>query len=354
MQGADVCIVGAGIIGLSLALEMDRRGAEVTVLERDTPMLQASRAAAGMLAAHDPENPAELLALAEMSLRFYPGFLRRVERLSGNAVPFQTSRTYQVVDAGGGVQVPEQMAAGGRSFLRLEEHSVDPRQLAAALLRAVRGTGIRIVNHAGLRKVSPGERRGALRVETAAGALQAEKMVHTVGAWSASPVTPRKGQMLSVRVPASMDLDCVVRTPEVYVVPRRYGPRAGQAVIGATVEDAGFDTSTDVASLRRLRALAAALLPGLGDEAEAPMVGCWAGLRPHTPNLLPLMGQLRENEFLATGHYRNGILLAPATAHVMAQVICGKIPDVDLAAFAPALSNDAEGRRDSPIFAHEA
>ena len=327
MRSSDFCIAGGGIIGLTLALELHRRGAEVTVVERDIPLTQASQAAAGMLAAHDPDNPPELLPLSELSIDLYPAFLDRVERLSGQRVPFQTEVTYQSV--GHSLLRPENdlpagLIAGDDGLVRLEEHSLDPRQLAPALLTAVRNTSVVILDHTTLESAPP---TGCL--------------ISTLGPWSAPPAAPRKGQMLAVRNPTSYGLNYVVRTEEIYIVPRLQGPRAGQAVIGATVEDAGFSTSTEPESLAQLRRLAAEFLPSLADEAAFPMVDHWAGLRPYTPDNLPMLGEIEPPEpdspkrFVATGHYRNGILLAPATAHVMAELLAGEIPSIDLSPFEP-------------------
>jgi glycine oxidase len=339
MPHYDICITGAGIIGLSLALELQRRGASVIVLDRDAALSHASTAAAGMLAANDPENPAELKPLSALSVALYPKFLSELESLSGIAVPFQTSRTLQshssyTSELRSGI-LPE-LTPGDHHFAPLEENSIDPRQLAAALLAAVRNTSIKVLEHTTLRNtIDTGH---GLRLETSGIPLDTQRLVHTTGAWSIAPVTPRKGQMLSVLLPESLPLRDVVRTPEIYIVPRTHGPRAGHALIGATVEEAGFDTATHIADLRHLRSLAAQLLPLLGDEVLCPTVDHWAGLRPATPDALPLLGPhpSAPGQFIATGHYRNGILLAPATAHVMAQLLCDGRTIVDLSSFSPA------------------
>ena len=141
--------------------------------------------------------------------------------------------------------------------------------------------------------------------------------------------------MLSVALPASLPLDLVLRTPDVYIVPRTKGPGAGRAIIGATIEDAGFDTTVHPADIASLQAKAAALLPPL---ASAAVLESWAGLRPATPDGLPLLGPLRgePRHLLAAGHYRNGILLAPATARVLADLATGVAPALDVTAFSPA------------------
>jgi glycine oxidase len=151
------------------------------------------------------------------------------------------------------------------------------------------------------------------------------------------PVMPRKGQMLRVTMPEGLALTEVHRSERVYVVPRTRGPQAGTALIGATVEDAGFDVSTNADDLAQLRAWGAELVPQLGSEVDAPMVEAWAGLRPMTPDQLPLLGRWNDS-VIATGHFRNGILLAPATAEVIADLLEGKATAVDVSAFAPGRS----------------
>jgi glycine oxidase len=140
--------------------------------------------------------------------------------------------------------------------------------------------------------------------------------------------------MLAVSLPPSFPLHVVVRTPRIYIVPRISGPNAGRAIIGATIEDAGFDKTVHPSDIAHLRSLAASLLSPL---ASAPQLEAWAGLRPATPDGLPLLGALpnQPNHFIATGHYRDGILLAPATAHVIAQLLLGVPPSVDLTPFSP-------------------
>jgi glycine oxidase len=141
--------------------------------------------------------------------------------------------------------------------------------------------------------------------------------------------------MLAVSLPPSLPLHFVVRTPDIYIVPRTSGPNAGRAIIGATIEDAGFDKTVHPSDIGHLRSLAAALLPPLAGTLE---LEAWAGLRPATPDGLPFLGALpkQPNHFIATGHYRDGILLAPATAHVMAQLLSGENPSIDLTPFSPA------------------
>jgi glycine oxidase len=346
MQHPDFCIAGAGIIGLSLALELHRRGATVTVLEKSAPLLEASSAAAGMLAAHDPENPEQLRPLADLSLSLYPQFLEQIKSLSGTPVPFQTTSTLQSSPHVEGLPTAElqallpQLNVGSHHFLQLDEQSVDPRQLAQALLAAVRVTAIDLRAGTPVQRLSLAS--GSIEVHTPAATFTTSRFIDCTGAWSAASshlppfnVVPRKGQMLSVALPSDLPLDLVVRSPDIYIVPRTQGPHAGRAIIGATIEDCGFDKTVHSADIARLRAAASQLLPPL---ASATILEAWAGLRPCTPDGLPLLGALpdRPQHFLATGHYRNGILLAPATAHLMAQLLFNEPPSLDLAPFSPA------------------
>jgi len=297
MYKAEIAISGAGIIGLSLALELHRRGAPVTLIDAHKPGI-ASTAAAGMLAANDPENPATLRDLSLYSLALYPDFLARTEEASGLTVPIQTHYTQQYVHDG--------------SATLLKEDSLNPRHLHAALLQAARNKGI------------------AVQTE----AVDAEITVDCTGAWSRPLIQPAKGQMLRVLLQGGElhreDLgNFVLRTPHLYIVPRL----DGTALIGATVEDAGFSTSTDEEELLRLRTRAAEILPSI---AHAPQVEAWAGLRPRSADGLPVLGELTPNRFIATGHFRNGILLAPATAETMAELILGGTSPIELEAFSPA------------------
>ncbi|MDQ2833106.1 MAG: FAD-dependent oxidoreductase [Acidobacteriota bacterium] len=350
MRPPDICIAGAGIIGLSLALNLYSRGYRVTVLEQATPLGEASTAAAGMLAAADPENPSELRALADLSLSLYPSFLESLHELSGLQVPFQTHTTLQTIPANSvapaDVLTPEDLShllptihSGEHRFLLLKEDSLDPRQLAEALRAAVKATSIDL--RPNTRVLSTVDRGEALEIRSTRGSIAAAKFIDCTGAWSASTsplsslrITPKKGQMLYLVLPLELPLRLVVRTHEIYIVPRTTGPNAGRAVVGATVEDAGFDKTLHASDLAHLRSLASSLLPPLANAAQ---LDAWAGLRPATADSLPIFGALpgRPNHLLATGHFRNGILLAPATAHVMAQWIAGELPSIDLTHFSP-------------------
>jgi glycine oxidase len=353
----DICIAGAGIIGLSLALELNHRGMAVTVLDRSSPLSEASTAAAGMLAAGDPHNPPQLRSLSDLSLSLYPAFLDRLYVLSGIRVPFQTHATLQAlppeVSATDNELTPAELAllfpalnAAHHRFILLDEQSLDPRQLATALLAAVQATPIDLQPNTAV--LSTRSLNNAVEIQTPTSVFHAKQFVDCTGAWASITsrlpnlqVAPKKGQMLAVSLPPSLSLHIVVRTPRIYIVPRTSGPSAGRAIIGATIEDAGFDKTLHLSDIAHLRSLAAALLPQL---ADAPQLEAWAGLRPATPDGLPLLGALptQPNHFVATGHYRDGILLAPATAHVMAQLLLEESPSVNLTPFSPARSSSKQ------------
>ncbi len=351
VQSADIVIAGAGVIGLSTALELSSRGLEVVVVERARAMSEASWAAAGMLAAHDPENPEALRALSELSLRLYPEFLKKIESLSGRTIPFRTQialqgsrrdHTFSEAEVRAGRRLADSEVAalipglrpGSREFLQLNEPSLDPRDVCAALPIAVRAAGVQLLEETEFVSVHAAER--GVGVETSAGVIAAKAFLNCCGAWAGQirmgaadaqrlPLEPRKGQIVTVRV--QEPLGYVVRTPETYLVPRG----DGRVVIGATVERAGFDKAVQAEVVRTLIAEAAALWPPIGN---AELVESWAGLRPGSSDGLPVMGQCGiDGCWVATGHFRNGILLAPATARVMSQWIRGENPQVDLSAF---------------------
>jgi glycine oxidase len=365
LVATDIVIGGGGIIGLSAALELQRSGFRVKVLERGCLMSEASWAAAGMLAGEDPENPEELAPLAALSSRLYPEYLSRVERSSRHSVPLRTRRTLQGTRPNAGFRLGFHLKAsptrrsmdaeeaarripgllpGSRSFLWLEEASLDPRDLCLALPAAASAAGVVLEEKVEVLAVDG--TAGSVEIATSAGKLSAGAFLNCCGAWAgtvntsspisrrsgessleAETVEPRKGQMVTVRLPASTKLAHVLRTPDVYLVPRG----DGRVVVGATIERVGFDRQVEAAAGERLLAQAAALWPPV---ASAPIIDRWAGLRPGTGDGLPLIGGSEvPNCWLATGHFRNGILLAPATALVMRQLIEGSAPEIALDSF---------------------
>ena len=337
----DVIIIGGGIIGLALAIALRKRGAQVLVVERGEPGREASHAAAGMLADSLEETPAALQALATASARMYPEFSHELHDESGIKVDLRDQGTL-VLDHPAGdsenaapaplAELEPALADPHRPAKFLRERSVDPRALVAAALKAAKHRDVDISSGSAVNAVllAGGKVNG---VGTDKTHYSAPVVVNCAGAWAGQispqrfPTRPVKGQMLSVV--GQPVLRHVIRAPEVYLVPRS----DGRILIGATVEDAGYDKRTDAGTIHRLHQAAVRLVPAL---AQARILEAWAGLRPGTPDDLPILGVTSTpGYFVAAGHFRDGILLAPVTAHVMAQVVTGARPEYDLAAFAP-------------------
>jgi glycine oxidase len=334
----DVIIVGAGIIGVSLALELHERGATVLVLDRAEPGSEASSAAAGMLAPADPETPEALRLLATESARMFPAFVQRIESAAGIQVDFRRVGTIALVEENAAPHEYRSLSPAelqllepaihrsGHSAYFVQEDSVDPHLLTRAALAAARNLGVEIRGHTAVKEMRA--RNNAVEILTETETFSCASAVDCRGAWSGAPVRPRKGQMLYV-LPRTSVLQHVLRAPEVYIVPRS----SGKVLIGATVEDVGFDKSVDPSSIRQLIDNASKYLPEL---ASAPVIQSWAGLRPGTPDDLPIIGATdKPRVFAATGHFRNGILLAPVTALIMADLIHSRPSTLDIRAFSP-------------------
>src|SRR6267143_2189133 len=218
--------------------------------------------------------------------------------------------------------------------LYIKESSVDPRHLTAAALAAARHRGIDFSSgdHALAVEMANDKASG---IRTSKTRFAAAMVVNCAGAWAGQigphplPTRPVKGQMLCVAMPQKEMVRHVVRTPDVYLIPRS----DGRMLIGATVEEAGFDKQTVPETILKLRQAALDLVPKL---ADGRILEAWAGLRPGTQDGLPILGATpTPGYFVATGHFRDGILLAPATARVMSQLITGQVPDFDLSTFSP-------------------
>ncbi len=349
MKTSAVIVVGAGIIGLSLAHELRKRGATVRVVERGEPGHEASFAAAGMLVQHGPELPPALTPLAEASAALYPEFVLELEDESGLRADLRTEGTIAFVEqseftsgerprpltAADVARLEPQVAPQRLPAWQLEEMTVDPRALSAACLKAALHRGVEVASGSPVTAVES-EHGRVMGVRTTHTSYHAPAVVNCCGAWAGEigglqfPTRPVKGQMLAV-APAHRNLiRRVVRTHDVYLVPRS----DGRVLIGATVEEAGFDKRVDADTINRLDRAAIALVPEL---AQARRLEAWAGLRPGTPDDLPILGATSlPGYFVAAGHFRNGILLAPVTAQVMAEVVLGVTPSHDLASFSAA------------------
>ena len=338
MNTWDAIVIGGGIIGLSLSLALRKRGLHVLVVERGEPGREASHAAAGMLADCMDETPVALQALASTSARMYPEFVDELRDASGinpdlrdqGTIVLGEQQNKSPIDV---FQRESSLVTNGLTACYLPERSVDPRGLCAATLQAAKHRGVDIASGTEVTNVLIDGKKLA-GVATTRTEYVAPVVINCAGAWAGQistrhfPARPVKGQMLSVA--AHNILQHVVRSPEVYLVPRS----DGRILIGATVEEAGFDKRTVPETIRRLHDAAVRLVPRL---ADARILEDWAGLRPGTPDDLPILGATETpGYFVATGHFRNGILLAPVTAEAMAQVITGSNCSYDLSAFAPS------------------
>lgn len=330
---------------MSLALELRQRGADMLVLDRGEPGREASSAAAGMLAAADPDTPVQLQSFAAESARLYPEFVQTLQAASGINVDFRRQGTIVFPEGPdfesshtppGHIKLssedlkrlePELQSPGYSAYF-LQEDSVDPDLLLEAAVKAVRQAGVEVRSHTAIQRVLAQD--GSIEVTAGEQRFVARVAVNCRGAWAGAPVKPRKGQMCYLRPQSPGLLTHVVRAPEAYLVPRS----SGKILVGATLEDAGFDKSVEAKTVEMLHRAAAKLVPEL---ADAPVVQSWAGLRPGTPDDLPIMGETEIRGILiSSGHFRNGILLAPAAAKVMADLIMGAPLGMDLAPFSPA------------------
>jgi glycine oxidase len=347
----DVIIIGGGIIGLSLSIALRKRGVTVLIVERGEPGREASYAAAGMLADFPLEMPAVLQPLAAASARMYPEFVHELQDESGMNVDLRDHGTIFLATPEHLREHPNLIAdcplpsplaqlepALGPVVLPgiyLKERSVDPRALTSAALKAARHRGVDISSGTAVTEVlrANGSVTG---VGTARTSYFSAAVVNCAGAWAGQlaphqfPTRPVKGQMLSL-VGASRDLlRHVVRAPEIYLVPRS----DGRILAGATVEEAGFDKRTNAETIQRMRQAAIHLVPAL---TQARMLEAWAGLRPGSPDDLPILGATQtRGYFVATGHFRDGILLTPVTASVMAKIVTGEKLEYDVSPFSPA------------------
>lgn len=342
----DVIIIGGGIIGLTLAIALRKRSMKVLIVERGEPAREASFAAAGMLADCPLEMPAALRTLAAASAAMYPEFAHELRDESGIDINLRDNGTIFFHAEPGAIpgfnpatlssealaELEPALTSGSEPAIFLKERSVDPRALSSAALKAARHRDVDISSGTTVEEICI-ENGRVSGVRTGRSSYAAPIVVNCAGAWAGSlpppaiPTRPVKGQMLAVV--GGPALRHVIRSHDIYLVPRG----DGRIVIGSTLEEAGYDKKTDADTIHGLHQKALRLVPGLG---TARIIEDWAGLRPGTPDDLPILGETSvHGYFIATGHFRDGILLAPATAHVMAQVIAAERPDYDLAAFSP-------------------
>jgi glycine oxidase len=344
----DVAVIGGGVIGLSVAWCAARRGLSVTVFDRGALGDGASRVAAGMLAPVSEADAGEpaLLRAGLASAARWPAFAAELEQAAGASPGYRRCGALLVArdaddaealdreralreDLGLSVtrlrgsearRLEPALAPGVRAALDIPgDHAVDPRALVAALALACERAGVTL---------RPGE-------EVAdPSAVRAGRVVLATGAWAGAPVRPVKGQILRLRDPDGPGLlDRVIRFRTNaggagYLV----GRGDGRYVLGATMEERGFDTTVTAGGVRELLSEAQLVVPGLD---ELVLEEAAAGLRPATPDNGPLLGEAGDGVVWATGHHRNGILLAPLTGEAIAALLAGEPLAAEAAAFAP-------------------
>jgi glycine oxidase len=350
-----VAIIGAGVIGLGIAWRLAAKGASVNVFDRGAAGRGATHAAAGMLAACCEAEPGEdtLVALGRDSQARWPAFAAELQRVSGIDVELRDEGTLVVaLTADDQARIHHHLAHQKKLGLPLEwisaaetrkrephlagklagavwspqDHQVDNRKLAAALQIAAESAGATIHEHSSVDKISVVGGRADGVVLADGSKASADVVVLAAGAWSRGiagvpaeqrpPVRPIKGQMLALKMdPAAPLISHVIWAPGVYMVPRR----DGRLIIGATVEEKAFDNTLTAGGLLSILEAAWRTVPAI---EELPIDEMWVGHRPGSRDDAPILGPGPVQGLVyATGHHRNGILLAPVTADAIAQLV---------------------------------
>jgi glycine oxidase len=350
-----VAIIGAGVIGLGIAWRLAAKGATVEVFDRGAAGSGASHAAAGMLAACCEAEPGEdaLVALGRESQARWPAFAGELLKASGVDVELRTEGTLVVaLTADDQARLHHHLAHQKTLGLPLEwispaetrrrephlagklagavwspeDHQVDNRKLAAGLRVAAEAAGAAIREHTPVKEISIAGGRADGVILADGTKVQADVVVLAAGAWSRTigglspdqrpPVRPIKGQMLALKMdPAAPLMTHVIWAPGVYMVPRM----DGRLIVGATVEEKAFDTSLTAGGLLTLLEAAWRTIPAI---EELPIDEMWVGHRPGSRDDAPIVGPgPAQGLIYATGHHRNGILLAPVTVDAVAKLV---------------------------------
>lgn len=367
MSNYDIIIIGGGVIGLSLARELRRAGAGgVAIVERGRAGREASYAAAGMLAPNaECEAVDDFYRFCDASRRMFPRLAEELLEETGIDIELDRGGTLYTAFTEGdsrhiSVRFARQRAAGisverlsATETLAAEPHlspsvreslffpddwQVENRRLLAALRRFADLNGIEIFEEAPVDAIEIADGR-AIGVRSRRGTMRAGTVVLATGAWSSlikiadaaavPDIRPIRGQIVSFGNGERM-LIRVIYSPRGYLVPRA----DGRILAGATVEDVGFDPSTTDEAVSFLSETAVEIVPAI---ANLKIAENWAGLRPFAPGGLPIIGPLldAENVLVATGHYRNGILLAPITAAILADRIVNGVESEYFELFGP-------------------
>ena len=346
----DVVIVGAGIIGCAVGHELARRGASVEIIDDRTAGMGATQASAGVLAPFiEARKDGPLLELTARSLELFDGFVHTVQAQSGCGFQYQRTGTIDVAttrDALAGIEaaadwlvrrgVAAELLAGAALLKREPSLSTEvigglfvpshgfvaAGELTRAVAVAARRCGARLIEHDRVRRLSLSG--SEVHIETTRGHLSADAVVVAAGSWAGQieiegaeplPVRPVRGQLLQLGWSAPQ-LRCVTWSERCYLVPWQ----DGTVLVGATVEEAGFDERTTLAGVGDLIDAACELIP---HAWTASLIAAKVGLRPATPDQLPIIGPsaAMPQVVYATGHFRNGILLAPLTATLVADAM---------------------------------
>lgn len=373
MKKFDVAIAGAGLIGGSIALELARAGLSVGLFDSREPGQESSWAGAGILSPA-PESAAmiPLVPLAKASMAIYPEFIREVEEISGQSAGYRPKGTLQALfsrDAreelstvialhhGLGLKAEPLSPEDARELepslseeleaavLRPDESSVDNRAMTRAVLEAAKRTGVQFFSDSGAQAIRrEGRRCAGLQVQNET--VEAKWTVIAAGCFSANiegvaayaPVRPAKGQMIAFRAD-HLGIERVLWSEKIYLVPRN----DGRILAGATVEYTGFEKSLTAGGLEKVLAGAIELSPGL---AAARVEEIWAGLRPDSPDHLPILGPADlDGLLIATGHFRGGILLTPITARLVHEWVTQQRVSVDWDRFSPMRFQSASAQR---------
>jgi glycine oxidase len=360
----NITIAGAGVIGCAIAHELASRGAEVRVLDSRVPGGGATRASAGILAPYIEGHDAKLLALCARSLDLYDDFIRRVVSEAGDDVEFERSGTLEIalnLDQANALKRRARSLAHARiehalldaAEVRRLEPSVTPETVAGLLIRGhgyvAAGDLTRALASAAIRhgaafdigaavSIEGGAGEKPARVRTAGASIETDAVIIAAGSWSTGlggvsavpdAVKPVRGQLLQFRLP-DRRAERILWGSDSYLVARR----DGSVLAGATVEDVGFDERATATGVQQLLHGALTLMPALRD---ACFDGVRVGLRPKTRDELPAVGasSTMPHVFFATGHYRNGVLLAPLTARLVADLVLDGKADEHLAFVQP-------------------
>jgi glycine oxidase len=365
-HSSNILVVGAGIVGCAVACELARRGAQIHIIDDRQPGMGATQASAGMLAPYTEakDRNAVFLDLAVRSLELYDEFIARAAADSRTAVGYNRSGTIEIAGTAERMtelqDIARRLAARGvsldvldRAAARTQEPQlghdvagglyigahgyVNALELVRALFKAARCLGATFLEGGRVRSIS---RQGSdLHVQADACTYTAQAIVVAAGSWSGQiaiegasplPVRPVRGQMLHLAWTGRPLLRRVTWGERCYLVPWD----DGTLLVGATMEEVGFDERTTTAGVQDLLNAASALVPRV---REAGFLGARAGLRPGTPDTMPIIGWSRSlpNVFYATGHFRNGVLLAPLTAQVVADALLSGRTDPALEAIGP-------------------